>query len=240
MADTKPGVPRPPQHSEAYLGVNFGVVKNPELTREVGKAVSTHLEAAKRVWAEVDKRRPAILANAMETPARNLAQLDEYAQAQRKRVDVLMNEAGEAIVDELARIERQVDEALTPADKEVVRVENLATHLARQTPERRHEIIQGAIEDGHYPTIKAALGSPAWLTGMTKGEHEIARARFKDRMVPGTLAYQDNLHKLYGQVENATKQFAKHFNELLSADEKRTLANAKGSAQAAQAALTDG
>lgn len=237
MVDTGSGFVRGQRHSDAYLGMHFGVIENPDATRDVGLAASQALHASKADWAATDRAAPAILGNMMATKASNLEKLNKLRKQNQEKVEQRMTGAILAVDAERDELHRIMERAVTPTADETAIVYALAARLAGETKQRRNQIINDAIEGLDVLTYKSALGVPPWTVNMTAAEQTMLRTALFKRADPELLKLIDDLEKLQAVLERARTNFTQHFDTLMTNEEQGILSQAHGSRRAAETAL---
>lgn len=231
-SDLNPPQPdyEPRKSSDVYLAMHFGNVPE-DMHGDAPQIAKSYLDEAKQAWREVDQARGSILRNEMETEARRLDQLDQYAQQRKQAAENAVHKAVERIDQEIEASHELTANELKPTRDETPLLATWQATLANKSADELREIVAGAITDRNHLVLKATLGAPEWMIPMGTTRPEMLR-RFENELGQGRARFRDQLHDLRKRMDQTQRAVTEHFDNVLSPLQKADLKRARERQQA--------
>lgn len=153
-----------------------------ETSTLLGRAEFAFAEAY-QAMSEIHDARMKAAANPTWTEAQQLVQVDDFAQAQVKRITKSLDSAADNLQTVVNGIERELTTPVENSAGGLVSTE-IRAHVKGLKTEQRMDFVRAAIISNDTRTATAILGAPSYLSGLTAEMQDILTRMYHEHHSP--------------------------------------------------------
>lgn len=194
------------------------------------EAFRTAYEGVLSVWAAKE----AAAKNPTWNEAQQLIHTDDFAAKQMTRMTTKFDAVRANLITSINALEQQLTRPLEQAGSTSIAAE-IRAHVKGLSTEKRHKLLDDAVESGDVVTLTAVLAAPGYLSGISEETRQLRTQQYHEMKCPEAAK---RLKVMKGALKMVEDRAARIFLELPKAvgappDKVNALRKAKSAAEAA-------